>query len=108
MQQWRVTFYEEGEEPIVEVVSSFDTAWALSRPCPEEAHLEWALEQRSVVTARFQNESVVCVAYVDLATRNVIEKIEGEATYAEKRSSQPRRQSDSGNGLPSLPPPSEQ
>ena len=75
MQQWRVTFYEEGEEPIVEVVSSFDTAWALSRPCPEEAHLGWALEQRSVVTERFQNESVVCVAYVDLATRNVIEKI---------------------------------
>lgn len=43
---WTVIFFEEGEEPLIEEVSSFSDAWALAQPAPEEMAVGW----RTIIT----------------------------------------------------------
>lgn len=78
--QWRVTFYEEGEEPIVEIMRSFADAWALAQPNPEEDGLAWRFEPRAQVLARFQDPQAnhtirVCWVEGVNGTYNVIERL---------------------------------
>ena len=52
--QWRVTFYEEGEEPHTEIMRTFADAWAVAQPWPEEmAGRNWNFEVRAGVRQRF-------------------------------------------------------
>ena len=43
---WTVIFFEEGEEPLIEEMSSFSDAWALAQPAPEEMAVGW----RTIIT----------------------------------------------------------
>jgi hypothetical protein len=75
-EQWRITWYEDGEEPLVEVVSSFADAWALSQPYPHEDGLQWQWIGRNVAMQRFaEGEQVVCASWVDNATRTIVERM---------------------------------
>ena len=52
--QWRVTFYEEGDEPHVEIMSTFSSAWALAQPWPEEMAMhDWSFVLKEDARARF-------------------------------------------------------
>jgi hypothetical protein len=77
--QWRVTFYEVGEEPIVEVMSSFADAWALAQPNPEDDGLDWRfVGARVQIKARFDaGEQIITVCWVNgvNGTYNVIERL---------------------------------
>jgi hypothetical protein len=78
-QQWRVTFYEAGEEPLVEVMRSFADAWALAQPNPEDDGLPWRFAgARAQIKARFEaGEQIITVCWVDgvNGTYNVIERM---------------------------------
>jgi hypothetical protein len=74
--QWRITWYEEGEEPLVEVVSSFADAWALAQPYPDEDGLQWQWMPRQDAHLQFANGAQALVAaWVDNATRTVVERM---------------------------------
>lgn len=52
--QWRVTYYEEGEEPHVEIMSRFADAWAVAQPWPEEMEdHDWVFLTKADVQGRF-------------------------------------------------------
>ncbi len=67
--QWRVTFYEEGEEPLVEVMRTFADAWAVAQPYPEDDGLAWRFAgARAQIKARFddpQGERSIRVCWVE-------------------------------------------
>jgi hypothetical protein len=74
--QWRITWYEDGEEPMVEVVSSFADAWALAQPYPDEDGLQWRWTPRQDARLQFANGSqAVVAAWVDNTTRTVVERM---------------------------------
>jgi hypothetical protein len=74
--QWRVTFYEEGDEPLVEDVNSFADAWGLAHPYPTLDGLRWKTQERANVEARFAaGENRIVVSYSsDAGTYTVIER----------------------------------
>ena len=52
--QWRITFYEDGEETIEEVFTGyFCAAWAISFPHPDEDGYDWHIVKRLDLEARF-------------------------------------------------------
>lgn len=74
--QWRVTFYEAGEAPYSETIGRFSSAWALTRPYPEHDGLVWQNMARAEAVGRFENgENQICVSWVDLQTRTVLERL---------------------------------
>ena len=74
--QWRVTFYEAGEAPYSEITTRFSSAWALTRPYPEHDGLAWQNMPRAEVVGRIENgENQICVSWVDLQTRTVLERL---------------------------------
>lgn len=72
--QWRVTWYEEGEEPYTEVMGRFGNAWALAQPYPEEDGLAWHFTRRADILAALLQEPIVTAAWVDNLTRTTIER----------------------------------
>lgn len=77
--RWRVTFYEEGEEPLVEDMRSFADAWALAQPNPEDDGLAWRFAgARAQIKARFEaGENSIRVCWVDgvNGTYTVVERV---------------------------------
>ncbi len=74
--QWRVTFYEQGEEPLVEIMRTFADAWAVSAPYPGDDGLQWARSNRANVEARFAaGENSIVVSRASQVTYTVIERI---------------------------------
>lgn len=75
--QWRVTFYEKGDEPLVEMMRSFADAWALAQPYPEDDGLAWHFAgARAQIKARFEaGENSIRVCWVDNETYTVVERI---------------------------------
>ena len=73
--QWRVTWHEEGEEDVVEIMTSWSDAWAISQPLEPEGG--WLYTQKDVVYNRFQNgENSINVAWkADQSERVVIERL---------------------------------
>lgn len=75
-EQWRITWYEEGEEPLVEIVSSFADAWVLAQPYPEDDNLPWKWVERHIAVQRFAaGERAVRAAWVDNATQTFVERL---------------------------------
>lgn len=74
--QWRITWYEEGEDPLVEVIGSFADAWALAQPYPDEDGLPWQWLPRADAILQFENgaQSVVA-AWVDNVNRIIVERL---------------------------------
>ena len=74
--QWRVTFYEAGEEPYSEITRRFSSAWAITRPYPENDGLAWQNMTRAEAVVRFnEGRNQICVSWVDQLTRTVLERI---------------------------------
>ena len=73
---WRVTYYEEGEEPYSDDMTRFADAWRLARPYPALDGLQWVTLKRYDVEAFFANgQNNICVSWVDQTTRTVLTKI---------------------------------
>jgi len=52
--QWRVTFYEDGEDTFEEVFTGyFCAAWAISFPHPDEDGYDWHILKKDDLQARF-------------------------------------------------------
>lgn len=78
-EQWRITWYEEGEVLyVVEVAGGFADAWALTQPYPypDEDELPWQWLPRADAQLQFANgtQSVV-VAWVGSMNRIVVERL---------------------------------
>lgn len=74
--QWRVTFYEAGEEPYSELMSRFSSAWILSLPYPHLDGLNWHRLQRQELVDRLNNgDNQICVSWVNDLTRTVLERL---------------------------------
>jgi len=80
--QWRVTFHEAGEMPEEELMRSFQDAWAIAQPYPEEDGLAWQFEQRAFIRASFElavedpnQPRTLRVCWVDDDTYTTIEMI---------------------------------
>lgn len=74
--QWRVTWYEQGEDDVMEMFDRFADAWAISQPAAEPG-VDWRYTLRDQVSARFiQGEQSIIVAWTDdMLQRVVIEKM---------------------------------
>jgi hypothetical protein len=72
--QWRVTWYEEGDEPYTEIMGRFGDAWALAQPYPDDDGLDWHFTRRADILNALLQEPVVTVAWVDNATRTTLER----------------------------------
>ena len=78
MQQWRVTWYDADDEPVVEVVRAFADAWAISQPGDDDDDLDWRFTTRQATLDSFNQDGVatVTVAWTtDNAHRVVIERL---------------------------------
>ena len=74
--QWRVTFYEEGDEPLVEMMRSFADAWAVSKPYPDLDGRPWQRLEKANVEARFvAGENAIVVSRASNGTYTVIERL---------------------------------
>ena len=72
--QWRVTWYEEGEDPVVEIWERFADAWADAMPDGDE--VGWLHLRKSSVRDRFANgEITICVAWRPNADRRIMERV---------------------------------
>lgn len=80
-EQWRVTYYEEGEEPYTEIVTRFSTAWVLSKPYPQLDGLAWVITNKANIRADFEaGQNDICVSWVPVGagvptTRTVITRL---------------------------------
>ena len=73
---WRVTYYEEGEEPYSDDMAHFADAWQLTMPYPEEDGLAWQRMTLYDVESRFTNgENHICVSWYNQGTRTVLSRV---------------------------------
>lgn len=72
--QWRITWYEEGDEPFTEVIGHFSDAWALAQPYPDDDGLDWHFTRRADALNALLQEPIVTVAWVDNLTRTTLER----------------------------------
>ncbi len=71
--KWEVIFYEDGEEPLTEIMNNFQDAWALAQPNPQEDGLAWTTLNRANVMWRFDNgETWIVVSRASENTYTVI------------------------------------
>jgi hypothetical protein len=74
--QWRVVFYEAGDQPLVEVMRSFADAWAVAQPYPHEDGLPWVIGNRNNIKATLEVQAgPLTVASVDGQTYTTIERL---------------------------------
>jgi len=78
--QWRITFYEDGEETIEEVFTGyFSAAWAISFPHPDEDGYNWKILKKEELQALFDAGENPIRASWDIDNENstytVIEKL---------------------------------
>jgi hypothetical protein len=78
---WRVTFFEKGEEPIVDNMRRLRDAWVLAQPYPDVDGKDWVIEAWETVKAKFEEEKAtsMLVAWAsDHTAHTIIDKIEAE------------------------------
>jgi hypothetical protein len=81
--QWKTIHYEQGEEPIADIMTRFRDAWVLALPYPQCDGKEWHIEDRDSVEERFAaGETSVLVGWSVCHTAHVeIQKVTGTLFY---------------------------
>ena len=81
--QWKTVHYEQGEEPIADIMTRFRDAWILALPYPHLDGKIWHMEKQDEVEARFAaGESAIVVGWTECHTAHVeIQKVTNALFY---------------------------